>query len=69
MNDDVKGKFYKEQLTKAPKPDYKKNFFEIEKVIKTKVINKKKYLFVKFLYYPSKFNEYVLMDNVIVSKV
>lgn len=68
MNDDVQGKFYKEQLTKAPKPDYKKNFFEIEKILSTKVINKKKYFYVKFLYYPSKFNDYVLVDNIVSSK-
>lgn len=69
MNDEVKGHFYKEQLTKAPNPNYKKHFFEIEKIIKTKYINKKKYYYVKFLYYPAKFNDYVLASDVKTSNI
>lgn len=68
LGDDVSGKFYLQQLTKAPTPDYKKNFFEIEKILNTKVINHKKYYYVKFLYYPKKFNGYVLADDIKVSK-
>lgn len=43
MKDPVPGHFYQEQLTKAPSPDYKKDFFEVEKVLQTKTIKKKKY--------------------------
>ena len=57
------GSFYKEQLVKTEKPDYKKNFFEIEKILSSKTVRGKKFFLVKFLYYPSKFNEYVLEEN------
>lgn len=63
MNDPVPGHFYSEQLTLTEKPDYKKKFFEVEKVIKTVVFKKKKYFLVKFLYYPEKFNEYISEDK------
>jgi hypothetical protein len=63
MKDSVPGSFYKEQLVKTEKPDYKRNFFEIEKVLGSKTVRGKKYFLVKFLYYPSKFNEYVLQEN------
>lgn len=67
MGDKLNGKYYKEQLTKAPSPDFKKQFFEVEKILKTKYINKKKYFLVKFLYYPNKFNQYVLAQDIKVS--
>ena len=57
------GHYYKEQLTLAPKPDYKNDFFAIEKVIKTMKRKKKKYYFVKYLYYPSKFNQFIPEEN------
>ena len=63
MKDKVSGHFYKEQLTKAPTPDYKKDYFLVEKVLSEKKVRGKKYFFVKFLYYPSKFNQYVLAEN------
>jgi hypothetical protein len=49
----VKGRFYKEQLTLGPQnvedPDF---IFEVEKVLDTKTVNKEKYYFVKYLFYP-----------------
>jgi hypothetical protein len=57
MGDKVEGRFYREQLYPSIKPDYKSNFFEIEKVIG------KKFYLVKFLYYSSKFNEYIPEEN------
>ena len=51
LKDPLPGHYYKEQLTLAPKPDYKNDFFAIEKVIKTMKRKKKKYYFVKYLYY------------------
>lgn len=64
MGDKVSGWFYKQQLTLSPKPDYNRSFFEIEKVISKKIVKKQKYLYVKFLYYPKKFNQWVLAENV-----
>ena len=52
LGDDVDGFFYKEQLTKASAPDYSKDFFLIEKILKRKTVGKKKYVFAKFLWYP-----------------
>ena len=63
MKDKVEGHFYKEQLTKAPAPNYKKDFFFVEKILTHKKIAGKKYFLVKFLYYPNKFNEYVPAEN------
>ena len=65
MKENVAGSYYKEQLVKTEKPDYKKNFFEVEKILSSKIVRGKKYLLVKFLYYPSKFNEYVPEENLI----
>ena len=63
MKDKVPGHFYKDQLTKAPKPDYQNDFFFVEKVLGEKTVRGKKYFLVKYLYYPSKFNEYVPAEN------
>ena len=63
LKDPLPGHYYKEQLTLAPKPDYKNDFFAIEKVIKTMKRKKKKYYFVKYLYYPSKFNQFIPEEN------
>jgi hypothetical protein len=65
MKDKVPGSYYSSQLTKAPNPNNKKHFFEVEKILKKKTINKKLFYYVKFLYYPPKFNEYVPAENVI----
>jgi hypothetical protein len=63
MKDPVPGFFYREQLTLAPKPDYKTDFFAIEKVLKTVTKNKKKFFLVKYLFYPSKFNQFIPEEN------
>jgi len=63
MKDIVDGSFYKEQLTKTSKPDYKTNFFEVEQIIKTKKFQNKTFYLVKFLYYGSKFNQYIPSEN------
>ena len=52
LGDEVHGFFYKEQLTKAAAPDYSKDFFLIEKILKRKTVKKKRYVFAKFLFYP-----------------
>ena len=68
MKDKIEGHFYQEQLTKAPVPDYKKDFFFVEKILHEKQTKGQKYYFVKFLYYPSKFNQYVPAKNLIKGK-
>jgi hypothetical protein len=63
MKDKVAGTYYKEQLFKTDPPNFKKNLFEIEKIIGTKTVKGKKFFFVKFLYYSSKFNQYIPEEN------
>jgi len=63
LKDPVNGFYYREQLTVAPEPDYKKDFFAIEKVIKTVKRHKKNFFLVKYLYYPSKFNQFIPAEN------
>ncbi len=64
MKDPVPGHFYAAQLTSAPAPNYKEDFFLIEKILGEKRVKGKKYFLVKFLFYPNKFNEYVLAENI-----
>ena len=57
MSSQVPGVFYSEELTKAPKPDYKKDYFHVEKVLKSKKIKGEVFYLVKYAYYPNKFNQ------------
>ena len=66
LNDPYKGFFYAKQLTKCPAPNFKRDFFMVEKVLAEKMIKKKKYYLVKFLFYPAKFNQYISADNLVV---
>lgn len=50
----LKRRFYDEELQKIPEPSYR-----VEKVIKTRVRNGKRQLFVKFVGYPSSENAWV----------
>jgi AAA+ superfamily predicted ATPase len=63
MNDSYPGKYYEKQLTRAPKPNFKRDFFSVEKIVSQKTIKKKKFFLVKFLFYPSKFNQYISENN------
>ncbi len=63
MKDKVPGHFYRQQLTKAPTPNYKKDFFFVEKILSEKTMKGQKYYLVKYLYYPSKFNQFVPEKN------
>ena len=63
MKDKVPGHFYRQQLTKAPAPNYKKDFFFVEKILSEKTMKGQKYYLVKYLYYPSKFNQFVPEKN------
>lgn len=62
MKDNVPGFFYKEQLVKTV-PVKNGHLFEVEEVLKTKTVKKKKWYFVKFLFYPSKFNLWIPEEN------
>lgn len=63
LKDSVKGFYYKEELIKAPNPNYNNDFFEVEKILKTKIIKGEKFVLVKYLYYPSKFNQWLPEKN------
>jgi len=62
LKDSVKGLFYREQLTKSPAPKSSDYFF-VEKILGQKKIQGKKHYLVKYLFYPSKFNQYVPEEN------
>lgn len=62
LKDPVPGFFYKDQLKKTVKPPGDR-FFEVEKVLKTKTVRKKKFYLCKFLFYPSKFNMWIPEEN------
>jgi hypothetical protein len=57
-DEDVRGSFYEPELQKVDLPEK----YRIEKVIKTRVHNKKKQYLVKWLGYPESANSWV--DNV-----
>lgn len=69
MKDNYPGHFYSSQLIKAPKPIYNHDFFAVEKILHKKTMKGKKYFLVKYLYYPAKFNAYVLEANLKVGDV
>ncbi len=52
LGDKVAGHFYRSQLVKAPKPE-KGTYFRVEKILKWKTLNRKKYCYVKYLHYPA----------------
>ena len=60
----IPGRFYQEQLTKSPPPK-EVDYFFIEKVLKTRTVKGKKEYFVKYLYYPNKFNRWIPAKNVV----
>ena len=66
MNDLYPGLYYEKQLTKCPEPNFKHDFFMVEKILGQKIIKKKKFFLVKFLFYPAKFNQYVSESNVTI---
>ena len=52
MKTEVKGKFYQKQLRLAPNASDSDLIFEVENVLKKKLIQGKEFYFVKYLYYP-----------------
>ena len=53
-DDVVPGYFYKEELTKSEPLNLEKDYFFVEKILKTKVVKGTKYSLVKYLFYPDK---------------
>ena len=60
LKNPIQGSFYSEELLKTKTPDY----FEIEKILKTRTVGKKKEYFVKFVGHNDSFNEWVSEDQV-----
>lgn len=63
MKDSVPGFYYATQLTKSPPPS-DEDYFVVENILKQKIVKGEKYFLVKYLYYPSKFNQWVKESNV-----
>ncbi len=62
QNEEISGVFYEPELVKVLFD--RDSFFKIEKVIKKRIRNGQRQLFVKFLGYPEKFNDWVLESDV-----
>ncbi len=58
----INGYFYRQQLTKtsAPQPE---EYFRVEAILKKRRRKGKKELFVKYLHYPARFNEWIPEEN------
>ena len=64
----VPGTFYGPQLHKTSPPK-KGEFFKIEKILKTKKVKGKVLYLVKYLFYPDKFNSWILKTKISYYKV
>ena len=60
--DELEGTFYEEELQKVIKRD--SDYYRVEKVIKSRIRNKKKEYFVQWLGYPDSFNSWIPASNV-----
>jgi hypothetical protein len=67
LNTPLIGQYYAAQLHLAP-TDVLSDFFEIEKILSTKSIDGQKWGFVKFHYYPNKFNQWVVLEDIKTKK-
>lgn len=63
LGDSVPGFYYREQLVKTKAPNYNHDYFFVEKVLQTKRVKGEKFLLVKYLYYPAKFNQWISEKN------
>lgn len=66
MNDPLKGRFYPQQLRTAPNASDPNFIFEIESVLKQRKVRGALQYFVKFLYYPPKFNKWIPAENITI---
>lgn len=65
MKAPVAGFYYQDQLKKTVPPQEDRKF-EVEKVLQTKTVKRKKWFLCKFLFYPSKFNLWIPEENMTV---
>lgn len=63
LQDKVPGHFYEQELVRAPNVNYNKHFFEVEEILKTKKVKSKTFYYVKYVFYPKKFNEWIPAEN------
>lgn len=66
MGSPVLGQFYAANLHLAPKKALGE-FFQVEKILKTKTIDNEKFVFVKYQFYPKKFNQWVKYSDLKVN--
>lgn len=59
---EVLGQFYAANLHVAPKKALSE-FFEVEKILRTKTIGNEKFCLVKYQFYPQKFNQWVKFSD------
>ena len=59
-NEPVEGSFYSEELQKTDVPDH----YEVEEILETRKVGKKKEYLIKFLGWPAKFNLWVGEDQI-----
>ena len=60
--EELEGTFYEQELQKVRKTD--DDYYRVEKILKTRMRNKRKEYFVKFLGYPEKFSSWLPAENV-----
>ena len=57
----IKGRFYEQELQKVPQP----KVFQVERVLRHRSYAGQRYLFVKWLGYPSKFNSWISATDIV----
>lgn len=65
LNDKVPGYFYREELTKSEPLSFEKNYFFVEKILKTKYVKKEKWCLVKYLFYGNKVKYNLIFSNIV----
>ena len=58
--DQIDGSFYSQELLKTETPEY----YEIDKILKTRNVGKKKEMYVSFLGWNKKFNTWITEDQI-----
>jgi len=66
LGSEVLGQYYTANLHVAPKKSLSE-FFEVEKILKTKTVDKEKFCLVKYQFYPQKFNQWVKLSDLKVN--
>ena len=66
MGSAILGQFYAANLHLAPQKSLSE-FFEVEKILKSKKIDNEKFVFVKYQFYPKKFNQWVKFSDLKVN--